>query len=106
MLIADLVGEEVTRAGAASLRADIAELFETLDESAASAELLPHRRAYLLLTIGFLRRLLELYLEWIDEIERELEGGKRSAGSPTRAKPRSGASRGSARRGRGSGTPA
>jgi hypothetical protein len=43
-----------------------------LEESEASAALLPHRRKYLLLTISFLRRLLALHLEWIDDVEREL----------------------------------
>ena len=43
-----------------------------LDESEASAELLPHRRKYLLIVVGFLRRLLDLHLELVDEVEREL----------------------------------
>jgi DNA-binding PadR family transcriptional regulator len=74
MLIADLVGEAPTRASIGTLRTDIADLFERLDESAAAAELLPHRRKYLLLVNDFLRRLLELHLEWIDDVERELDG--------------------------------
>jgi DNA-binding PadR family transcriptional regulator len=72
MLIADLVGEEPTRESIATLRDDIAELSAQLDEAEASAETLPHRRKYLLLTIGFLRRLLQLHLDWVDEVEREL----------------------------------
>ena len=72
LLIADLVGEEPTRVSIATLREDIADLSARLDESEASAALLPHRRKYLLLVIGFLRRLLELHLEWVDEVEREL----------------------------------
>ena len=74
LLIADLVGEAPTRASIGALRADIADLFERLDESAAAAESLPHRRKYLLLVNDFLRRLLELHVEWIDEVERELDG--------------------------------
>jgi DNA-binding PadR family transcriptional regulator len=74
MLIADLVGEEPTRESIATLREDIAELQAQLDEAEASAETLPHRRKYLLLTIGFLRRLLQLHLDWVDEVERELGG--------------------------------
>jgi hypothetical protein len=35
-------------------------------------QLLPHRRKYVLLANGFLRRLLDLHLELVDEIEREL----------------------------------
>jgi hypothetical protein len=38
---------------------------------------LPHRRKYLLLVIGFLRRLLELHLELVDEGERELKPERR-----------------------------
>jgi DNA-binding PadR family transcriptional regulator len=56
LLIADLVGEAPTRKSLATLR----------------AELLPHRRKYLLLVIGFLRRLFELHLELVGEVEREL----------------------------------
>lgn len=33
---------------------------------------LPHRSKYLSLVYGFLRRLLALHEEWIDEVEREL----------------------------------
>jgi DNA-binding PadR family transcriptional regulator len=74
MLIADLVGEEPTRAAVATLRDDIADLHARLDESEESATLLPHREKYLLLVTGFLRRLLDLHLEWIDEVEHELGG--------------------------------
>ena len=72
LLIADLVGEAPTRASIATLRDDIADLSVRLDESEASAHELPHRAKYLLLVVGFLRRLLELHLEWVDEVEREL----------------------------------
>jgi DNA-binding PadR family transcriptional regulator len=83
MLIADLVGEKVTRDGIATLREDIADLSERLDESEASAASLPHREKYLRLVITFLRRLLELQVEWIDEVERELSP---AAGSGRRAR--------------------
>jgi len=72
LLIADLVGEEATRQGIGALRDDIADLLDRLEQSEASAETLPHRRKYLLLVTGFLRRLLDLHLEFVDEIEREL----------------------------------
>ena len=72
LLIADLVGEESTRESLGTLRDDIADLLVRLDEAEASAETLPHRRQYLLLVTGFLRRLLELHLELVDEVEREL----------------------------------
>jgi DNA-binding PadR family transcriptional regulator len=72
LLIADLVGETPTRESIGTLREDLADLFERLAEAEASAEGLPHRRKYLLIVCGFLRRLLELHEELIDEVEREL----------------------------------
>jgi DNA-binding PadR family transcriptional regulator len=72
LLVADLVGEAPTRESIAALREDIADLSRRLDESEAAAEALPHREKYLLITFAFLRRLLELHLELVDEVEREL----------------------------------
>jgi PadR family transcriptional regulator, regulatory protein AphA len=73
LLTADLVGEAATRRSIAALRDEITELEAQLDGAEASAETLPHRRKYLLLTIGFLRRLLELHLELVDEVERQFD---------------------------------
>jgi DNA-binding PadR family transcriptional regulator len=84
LLIADLVGDEPTRAAMTTLRDDIAELVSGLDAMKASAEALPHRSKYLLLTIGLLERLLELHLEWADEVERELEPGSTGRARATR----------------------
>ena len=61
------------RESMAGLRDDIADLTERLEEAEASAESLPHRRKYLLLNTRFMRRLFELHLEWIDEVEAALE---------------------------------
>ncbi len=72
LLIADLVGAEVTRESVATLREDIADLRTRLDESAASAEGLPHRREGLLLANDFLRRFVDLHEELIDEVDRRL----------------------------------
>lgn len=72
LLIADLVGEDTTRASMTTLRDEIEELEARLDEAEARAEALPHRRKYLLLVNGFLRRLLELHAELVDDVEREL----------------------------------
>jgi len=72
LLICDLVGEEVTRESMVTLRDDIAELFANIEASEASANELPHRSKYLLLVTDFLRRLLELHLELVAEVEREL----------------------------------
>jgi DNA-binding PadR family transcriptional regulator len=73
LLIADLVGEKVTRESMAALRDDVADLLARVDEAEASADTLPHRRTYLLLVTAFLRRLLELHLELVDDVERELQ---------------------------------
>jgi DNA-binding PadR family transcriptional regulator len=72
MLICDLVGEAVTRESLATLRDDIADIWWRLDDAARSAHALPHREKYLLLVIDFLRRLLQLHLDFVDEVEREL----------------------------------
>ena len=72
LLLTDLVGEEVTRASLATLRDDVADLVERLDASAEAAAELPHREKYLLLVNGFLRRLVDLHLDLVAEVEREL----------------------------------
>jgi DNA-binding PadR family transcriptional regulator len=73
LLIADLVGEDVTRASIATLRDDIADLVARLDESEAAAHGLPHREKYLLLVNDFLRRLVDLHSTLVDEVERRLD---------------------------------
>jgi DNA-binding PadR family transcriptional regulator len=72
LLIADLVGEGVTRESMATLRDDIADLQERLAETDEHAEGLPHRRKYLQIVNGFLGELLELHLKLVDDVEREL----------------------------------
>jgi len=71
LLLCDLVGEDVTRESMLTLREDIAELMERLDESVATAEALPHRSKYLLLAIDFLRDYLTLHLNLVDTVARE-----------------------------------
>jgi DNA-binding PadR family transcriptional regulator len=72
LLIADLVGDDVTRESMATLRDDIADLMERLDESVQGLEALPHRRKYLLIVYGFLRRFVELHADLVEEVETEL----------------------------------
>ena len=79
LLIADLVGEAATRKSMAALRDDIADIKSRLDDVEATAKGLPHREKYLVLVIGFLRRLLDLHLELVDRVEREVATNK----SPT-----------------------
>jgi PadR family transcriptional regulator AphA len=72
LLMCDLVGEAVTRESLATLRYDIEDIRWRLDAAERSAHELPHREKYLLIANGFLRRLLELHLELVDQVEREL----------------------------------
>ena len=84
LLICDLVGEDVTRHSMTTLRHDIADIQLRLDDTEHSAKQLPHREKYLLLVNGFLRRLLELHLDLIDQVEREL-GGEAATAPPRSA---------------------
>lgn len=72
LLICDLVGERVTRESMETLRDDVADIARRLDDAERRARALPHRAKYLLITLGFLRRFLDLHLELVDEVEREL----------------------------------
>jgi DNA-binding PadR family transcriptional regulator len=72
VMVSDLVGEETVRASMATLRDDIADLAMRLDVAEAAAQSLPHRSKYLLLIHRLSRRMLEIHLEWLDEVEREL----------------------------------
>jgi DNA-binding PadR family transcriptional regulator len=73
LLICDLVGDRVTRESVAALRDDIADLERRVDETVERAALLPHREKYLLLVTGFMRRLLELHGDLVDEVEVQLD---------------------------------
>ena len=66
------MGEAVTRESIGTLRGDIAALQRQLDEMEARAADFPHREKYLAMTARFLRRLLALHLEFVDEVETEL----------------------------------
>ena len=68
LLIADRVGEEVTREALAMLREDLADLNQRLDASEAAAETLPHRAPYLLAANRFLRGFVALHEELIDAL--------------------------------------
>ncbi len=68
LLIADLVGEDVTRASLATLREDLADVRARLEASSAAADEFPHRREYLLLVHEFLRGFVALHEELVDEV--------------------------------------
>jgi DNA-binding PadR family transcriptional regulator len=84
LLICDLVGEEVTRASMLTLRDDIADISTRLDDAERRARQLPHREKYLLQVCAFLRKLLELHLELVDQVEHEFRSDTAPAASPTR----------------------
>jgi DNA-binding PadR family transcriptional regulator len=86
LLICDLVGEGPTRASLSALRADLADVAVRLDEAEARAAALPHREKYLLLVTAFMRRLLELHQELIEQVERDFSAG-RAAPRAVRARP-------------------
>jgi hypothetical protein len=54
-----------------------------VDEAAKRAAMLPHREKYLILVDGFMRRLLELHSDLIDEVEMRPDGRVRAT-SPRR----------------------
>jgi len=78
LLICDLVGEELTRESMATLRDDIADLRERLEDTKRVAVHYPHRAKYLLLVVDFLRRVIDLHEQLVDEVERDFAApGKR-----------------------------
>ena len=72
MLAADLVGEAPVRRSLLAMRAGLRELESELTAGEERASSLPHREKYLLLNHRLARRLLGVYEEWLDEVEREL----------------------------------
>lgn len=57
-----------------ALRAEISELSAGIDEDERRAPTIPHRERQLRLVRSLGRRVLQAHLEWIDEVERGLEG--------------------------------
>ena len=74
LLLCDLVGEDVTRESMGTLRDDIADIERRLEDAEVRAGKLPHRQKYLQIVVDFMRRLLELHLDLIDQVEQELQG--------------------------------
>jgi DNA-binding PadR family transcriptional regulator len=82
LLICDLVGEEVTRESMATLRDDIADLRVRLDDAERTAREYPHRAMYLLLVVDFLRSLLDLHEQLVDDVEREFAAPQKASRPP------------------------
>jgi DNA-binding PadR family transcriptional regulator len=68
LLIADLVGEDATRAALQTLRADLEDLRARIAEGERAAAELPHRRQYLDAVNRFLRQYVDLHEELIDAL--------------------------------------
>jgi PadR family transcriptional regulator, regulatory protein AphA len=82
LLICDLVGEQVTRESMTNLREEIADIQARLQDAERSARLLPHREKYLLLANSFMRRLLELHLQLVDEVEQQFPNNREPSARP------------------------
>ena len=72
LLMADLVGEEVTRESIGTLRTDLADLRERVAATREGAARFPHREKYLQIATGFLDELLDLHERYVDEVEEKL----------------------------------
>ena len=73
VLASDLAEDErVVVESLQSLRREVAEVAEGLDEDERRAASIPHRERQLKLVRSLGRRLLQAHLEWIDDVEREL----------------------------------
>lgn len=72
LMAGDLVGDEALIESFRALRGEIEELSTWLDQAERVAATLPHRERYLRILHGYGRRLLEVHLELVDSLEREL----------------------------------
>ena len=87
LLICDLVGEDITRQSLTTLRDDITDLRQRLDDSERNAKDMPGRKM-LQLVIDFLRGLLDLHEQLIDEVEHTFPTPRRKNPSPASPKTR------------------
>jgi DNA-binding PadR family transcriptional regulator len=74
MIAADLVGEPVVKRSLLAMREEIELLLEQLDAGEERARGMPHREKYLLLSHSLARRIVLAHRDWLDEVERELDG--------------------------------
>jgi DNA-binding PadR family transcriptional regulator len=81
LLAADLGDDQTVLAGLRAMRAEIEQERIKLEAAEEIAATLPHRERYLRLVHGLGRRLLDAHDDWLDDVERELGGG-RPAGEP------------------------
>jgi PadR family transcriptional regulator AphA len=73
---ADLAdSDEAVVAGLAAIRPQIEDQLRWLDRAEEIAAELPHRERYLRLNHRLSRRIMTAFLEWLDDVERELGKG-------------------------------
>ncbi|HJQ49735.1 MAG TPA: hypothetical protein VJ838_04420 [Gaiellaceae bacterium] len=73
LLAADLVGERPVAESLLGMRQELETLDAQLVAALERAQALPHREKYLRLSHTLARRLLAVYRDWLDEVERELD---------------------------------
>lgn len=71
LLATDLVGEAIVRESIGTLRDDLEEMRAAIRDTAERAESLPHREKYLMLGLEFVEKLVALYEELIEKVERQ-----------------------------------
>lgn len=74
LLAGDMLSDEEIVTSVTAMRSELDAVEALLAESERSAEGLPHRTRYLLLTQSLGRHLVGAYRAWIDEVEIELAG--------------------------------
>jgi DNA-binding PadR family transcriptional regulator len=85
VLASDLAADErAVASSVAAMKAEIAELAAGIDEDEQRASSIPHRETQLRLVRSLGRRLLQAHLEWIEEVEAELDRGRKSAANRRR----------------------
>jgi DNA-binding PadR family transcriptional regulator len=72
LLAADLVGERPVAESLLAMRGEIDALDDELVDALERAKSLPHREKYLRLSHELSRRLIAVYRDWLDQVEREL----------------------------------
>jgi PadR family transcriptional regulator, regulatory protein AphA len=77
LLAADLVGEEAVLDSLRALRAEIADISARLDAAETLAATIPGRARYLLLNHRLARHIVQAHIDWLDDVERELDPGLR-----------------------------
>lgn len=77
LMAGDVLGDDERLLDALlGLRGEIEEQQAKLDDARERLEALPHRKTYLLLIHELGNRLLQLQRDWLDDVERELGGGR------------------------------